>query len=245
MYMNRLKLFGIMTSALLLIAGVCEGSVAVTLAWNPSLTDTNGQPLAESPCYKLYIGSSSGAYSQCLEAGSSTSAHVTGLEYNKTYFFTTKAYTANGESTYSEELTWVTPVMPDEETDGISDSWEMGHFGDLETAHDQTDCDGDGSPDRAEFLAGTSPTDPADYPALKMHTGEAGATISFEAKQAAGAGYENRARYYSLMRCNDLASGIWTCVPGQENIQASNQTVLVEVATGGQSAFYRTEIRLN
>jgi hypothetical protein len=245
MDMKRLKLFGIMTSALLLLAGVCKGSVDVNLAWDPSLTDANGQPLAEAPSYKLYVGSSSGAYSQSLEAGSSTSAHVTGLEYNKTYFFMAKAYTANGESMNSEELMWATPVMPDEEADGISDSWEMEHFGALEPAHDQTDYDKDGISDRAEFLAGTSPTDPDEYPALAMQTDTAGATVSFAAKQAVGLGYENRSRYYTLMQCSDLAAGIWTSVLGQENILASNQTVLIEVATSAQSTFYRTDIRLN
>jgi hypothetical protein len=243
--MKRIKLFGIMTGALLLIAGACKGSVNATIAWNPSLTDINGQTLAVAPGYKLYIGNSSGAYSQCLEAGSSTTANVTGMEYNKTYFFMAKAYTANGESVNSTELIWATPAMPDEEMDGISDSWEIEYFGSLQTANNQTDSDRDGILDQAEFLAGTSPTDPDEYPALEMHTGEEGATISFETKQAVGTGYDNRARYYTLMQCNDLAAGSWVGVPGQENLLASNQTVHVVVAPDKACTFYRTEIRLN
>jgi hypothetical protein len=78
-----------------------------------------------------------------------------------------------------------------------------------------------------------------------MHTGSTGATISFTAKQAAGPGYENRARYYTLMQCNDLAAGIWTSVPGQEDLPASNQTVRVVIARDKKRAFYRTEIRLD
>lgn len=243
--MNQLKLFGITAGAILLIAGACKGSLDITLGWEPSLTDVNGQPLTEAPGYKLYIGNSSGTYFQCLEAGASTIAQVTGLEYNKTYFFMTKAYTANGESTYSEELEWGAPAMPDKDADGISDGWEAEHFDTLKMANNLTDYDGEGSSDQVEFLAGTSPTDPRDYPALAMQTGTAGTTISFEAKQAVGPGYENRARYYTLMQCNDLTAGIWTIVPGQENLPASNQTVRVVFARNERRAFFRIDSRLD
>ena len=171
MNIKRLKFFGITAGAILLIASACRGSVDITLGWEPSLTDINGQPLTEAPGYKLYFSNFSGEYAQCLDAGTSTVVHVTGLEYNKTYFFIVMACTANGESAYSEELEWSPPVMPDKDADGISDGWELEHFDTLGSANNLTDYDGEGSSDRVEFLAGTSPTDPHEYPALAMHTG--------------------------------------------------------------------------
>jgi hypothetical protein len=243
--MNRLKLFGITAGAILLIAGACRGSLDITLAWEPSLTDINGQPLAEAPGYKLYFSNFSGEYDQCLDTGTSTVVHVTGLEYNKPYFFIVMACTANGESAYSEELEWDSPVMPDGDADGISDDWELENFDALGSANNLTDYDGEGSSDQVEFLAGTSPTDPRDYPALAIQTEPAGAALSFEAKQASGPGYENRARYYTLMQCNDLAAGIWTSVPGQENLPASNQTVRVVIARDKKRAFFRLDSRLD
>lgn len=47
----------------------------------------------------------------------------------------------------------------DSDMDQLADAWELAHFGDL--SRDGTgDADGDGSPDRAEFAAGTDPLDP-------------------------------------------------------------------------------------
>ena len=51
--------------------------------------------------------------------------------------------------------------MTDSDGDGMDDSWEILHFGDL--SHDETtDTDGDGLTDYQEFVDGTDPNDPND-----------------------------------------------------------------------------------
>lgn len=53
-----------------------------------------------------------------------------------------------------------TGASGDVDADGLLDSWEMQYFGNL-NATATGDQDQDGMPNRAEMLAGTSPTDPA------------------------------------------------------------------------------------
>jgi hypothetical protein len=219
--------------------------VDVTLAWEPSLKDVNGQALTNAVGYKLFYSETSGVYSQNVDVGASNLADVTGLEYNKTYFFKAKAYTASGESAYSDELAWDAPAMPDTDNDGISDSWEMANFDSLDVANSSTDFNQNGISDLDEFLAGINPINPDDYPALAIHADAAGATLSFQAKQAVGAGYENRVRYYAVMRCDDLSKGIWTSVPAQDNIPAADQMVLCDVTSDNRKVFYRTDAWLD
>ncbi len=64
-----------------------------------------------------------------------------------------------------DEATGVLTVVenPDSDNDGLIDTWEITHFGDL--SHDGTaDTDNDGSTDEEEFLAGTNPTDDTSWP---------------------------------------------------------------------------------
>lgn len=244
MGMKRSQVIGAAIGVVLLINGACRGALSTTLAWEPSLTDVDGHALVGAVGYKLFLSNSSGVYSQYLDVGSANVADVTGLEYNKTYFFRAKAYTTSGESAYSEEVVWVAPAMPDVDGDGISDNWEMKYFGSLDVAQGSTDSDNDGIPDRNEFLAGTDPTG-SDGSVLVINNTAAGAHLSFQARQASGIGYENRTRYYTLKQCENLATGIWTSVPGLENIPALDQTVSVAVSSDIRSAFYCTEIRLN
>jgi hypothetical protein len=243
--MKCVRVFEVAISAVLLVSGICWGSVDAKLAWDPAMKDVNGNVLTDTVGYRLYFSNSSGVYSQYVDVGSATVANVTGLGYNKTYYFRAKAYTASGESAYSEEVVWVAPAMPDSDADGISDSWELEHFSSTDLTHKMTDYDHDGSSDLNEFLAGTNPADSNEYPSLAIRNATTGTTLSFQARQAAGAGYENRTRYYTLKQCDDLASGIWTSVPGQANIPAANQTVSFVISSDIRNAYYCTEIRLD
>ena len=70
----------------------------VTLGWDPS-TSTN---LAG---YKVYVGTSSGAYSSSLDVGNVTSYAVTNLGVGSTYYFAVTAYNASHiESSFSNEI---------------------------------------------------------------------------------------------------------------------------------------------
>ena len=99
-------------TVVLLIAAACSAAVDVTVAWDPSLSDTSGNPLNETPTYKLFYGTAPGDYTQQIDAGTQTSITVTGLQYETTYYFAAKAFTPTTESTYSEELQWNSPAEP-------------------------------------------------------------------------------------------------------------------------------------
>jgi len=53
----------------------------------------------------------------------------------------------------------VIPDLVDTDQDGLDDNWEIKHFGDITTAGAKTDSDGDGIPDREEYLLNSNPQD--------------------------------------------------------------------------------------
>ena len=245
--MDKIRLHSVSRAVgvVLLMAAVSSRAAVVTVAWNPPTAAMDGTPLGNISSYRLYYGESAGAYDQYVEVSDATSATVSGLEYNKRYFFAVKTYTANSQSDYSEELNWTSLVMPDVDTDNISDEWELQHANSLSTMQASSDFDSDGVSDYNEFIAGTNPSDPQDFPAIEIHANPSGASVSFQTRQATGNGYENRQRYYTLMQCDDLTSGNWTPVHGYENILASGQTENPAIETDSQAVFYRVETQLH
>jgi hypothetical protein len=78
-------------------------AVNVKLAWDPS-----PEPLVTG--YRLYYGTSSGNYTNVVDAGNRTDSTVTGLEAGTTYYFAATAYTGAGdESTFSNVTSYTTP----------------------------------------------------------------------------------------------------------------------------------------
>jgi len=94
------------------MTALCSAAVEVNIAWDPSLTDIGGDPLNATPTYTLFYGEAPGVYTQSVDANTETSATVTGLGYETTYFFAAKAYAEGNESAYSEELEWESPAAP-------------------------------------------------------------------------------------------------------------------------------------
>ena len=77
-------------------------SRGVSLAWNP----VSGSGIG----YRLYYGMASGSYSKSVDAGSATTASVSGLAPGVTYYFAVTAYTSDGlESAFSSEVTYTPP----------------------------------------------------------------------------------------------------------------------------------------
>jgi len=88
----------------------------VTVAWDPN-------PEPEVAGYKIYYGTSSGNYTASLDAGSATSALVSGLQEGVTYFFSAVAYDAsNNESGFSNEITYAVPAAAAASAGGESSS---------------------------------------------------------------------------------------------------------------------------
>jgi hypothetical protein len=75
-------------------------SQAVVLQWD-SVTNAEG--------YLLSYGTTSGLYSITVDTGSSTSASIGNLTPNVTYYFAAQAYNATGESSYSNEVSYLEP----------------------------------------------------------------------------------------------------------------------------------------
>jgi hypothetical protein len=78
----------------------------VTLSW-----DRNAEPTVVG--YRVYYGTSSRSYSDVVNAGTSTTYVVTGLDSDRKYFFAVTAYDTGGnESSFSNEVSWGSDALP-------------------------------------------------------------------------------------------------------------------------------------
>ena len=83
-------------------------STSVTLAWNAD--QATADPGTNPTGYKLYIGFSSGNYTQTENVGSATTVRVTNLISGSTYYFVVTAYDAAGiQSPYSNQVSYTVP----------------------------------------------------------------------------------------------------------------------------------------
>ncbi len=107
--------------------------------------------------------------------------------------------------TPSSDLVAASIAAPaDTDGDGISDAWEMEHFGDLKVASASTDADGDSVSDLREYLAATDPLDADSRLRIVSHnhdTGKSSASLEFTTAPN---------RLYTIQR-GDL-QGAWTDV---------------------------------
>ena len=72
----------------------------VTLAW-----DQNPEPSVQG--YRVYYGTTSGVYTDVVDAGSRTDCVISGLDPGVTYYFACTAYSATGdESNFSGEIVY-------------------------------------------------------------------------------------------------------------------------------------------
>jgi hypothetical protein len=131
----------------------------------------------------------------------------------------------------------------DADCDGMADAWELAYLGNLDSVG-ATDADLDGVSDWAEYIAGTNPTNSASAPELTITLFEGQPAIGFTALAADGAGYAGLNRYYSLESSADLASELWTGVPGYTNLLGANQTVIYPAPMDAEARYYRTRIEL-
>jgi len=83
--------------------------------------------------------------------------------------FSGYAYGANiGWINLATGLTTDRMDVPDTDGDGLTDAWELTHFGDLTTADADSDQDGDGFTDAREYAANTDPVDASSYLKLEL-----------------------------------------------------------------------------
>jgi hypothetical protein len=98
---QRVLFFALLTSTFLFHGEAFCGQV--TLAWDPE----NVSGLAG---YKIHYGTVSKNYSLTANAGTQTTATITGLTEGATYYFSATAYnTAGTESAFSNEVAYTVP----------------------------------------------------------------------------------------------------------------------------------------
>ena len=125
-------------------------SVASELSWS------GGDPDAgDSVTYDIYFGTTPTPLLTAADCSSTTYTPDT-LEYLTTYYW--KIIAKDNQGLQTEGPVWCfTTASPDSDADGMLDSWEIEHFGDL--SHDGTaDSDIDGLTDLEEYQNTTDPT---------------------------------------------------------------------------------------
>jgi hypothetical protein len=97
--------FCIIASVLFFIFGSIPAFAgSATLSWNPPTTNTDGTHLTDLAGFKIYYGTSSGNYTQVVNAGYVTTYTVNNLN-SGTYYFVATAYDTSGnESGYSNQV---------------------------------------------------------------------------------------------------------------------------------------------
>jgi len=100
-------------TALLALGFVADADAAtLTLAWDPSVNAIG---------YVVMYGTRSGSYTNQMDVGAVTQIPIAGLKDGTTYYFSVKAYAANGvQSTPSTEISGTTPAVPPSSYFGFS-----------------------------------------------------------------------------------------------------------------------------
>lgn len=129
-------------------------------------------------------------------------------------------------------------MMSDNDTDGISDSWEVlyglspGNAGDAEA-----DDDHDGMNNRAEFRAGTAPNNGASKLEMNLSRMNKGTRVDGLVVEWSSAA----SRTYRLLRTSDLAAGFAPIATGIGGTPPKN-VFEDTTATNGGSYFYKVQV---
>lgn len=131
---------------------------------------------------------------------------------------------------------------PDDDNDGIPDTWEMAYFGGRLSAAPDADSDGDGLSNLQEYVAGTDPRRADGFRIMSCGARKATAT--------AGATYEVRCqavsgRLYQLQSTSSLTRPVWQAVgPAVDCASSGVLNVSAPVGSPSTNAYYRLEVRL-
>lgn len=125
----------------------------------------------------------------------------------------------------------------DSDGDEIPDSWEMTQFGDLNTATEASDFDGDGQRDFDEYVYGTDPKDGADKFTVSVDYHSEDDIDVIYGPVKAGRTYTVTATS-DLQICSDLSGAVFTPV-ADESSNTFNDT------TNIGAEFYSVRIELN
>ncbi len=119
----------------------------------------------------------------------------------------------------------------DTDGDDLDDDWEMAFFENL--SHDGTaDSDSDGSSDRAEFLAGTDPTNQGSVLRATTLVPQGGGNTAILWQAVPG-------RTYQVQFKNSLSDVNWSALPGTVTATTTTGVMTDATASGTPQRFYR------
>jgi hypothetical protein len=120
----------------------------VDLAWNAN-------PEPDVAGYRLRYGTTSGIYTNTVDAGSSLSATATGLDGGTTYYFTVVAYNTSGQtSPNSGEVAYTVPGIPNAAP--IAEAFSLTTTEEVDVAATLSAVDPDGDPVTYSILSAPS-----------------------------------------------------------------------------------------
>jgi hypothetical protein len=99
---------------------------------------------------------------------------------------------------------------------------------------------------RSEYVAGTDPTNSADFFWLGIETGAVNPVFYFTTQLTAGEGYEGIERFYALEERAIMSTGLWFNLPGADRIPATGTTFVYSNAVPATNALrhYRGKVWL-
>ncbi|MBN1672820.1 MAG: lamin tail domain-containing protein [Kiritimatiellae bacterium] len=150
---------------------------------------------------------------------------------------------SSGDALFDAELAALeaqVDTLQDMDGDTLPDAWEAAHVPD---SSGQSDADGDGVSDYQEYVAGTNPTQGADWFGVNAAMSDGHVAVRFPTVAADGPGYEGLTRHYALERCSGMNAWDWAAVPGYEDIVGTGQTVTYSSADG-VACMYRARVWL-
>ena len=123
--------------------------------------------------------------------------------------------------------------------DGLPDTWELQHFGNLNTNSASLNLNGQTA--LQNYVAGTAPNNPGS--GFKLAIAGTNRVVSFLAAQAQGIGYEGKQRFYAL-ESSPYPAGPWQPVTDLATILGADQTVNHTASNQAAPLFYRGRVWL-
>jgi hypothetical protein len=142
---------------------------------------------------------------------------------------------------------WAAPLSAaaDTDGDGMADDWELAHLigGIAALPGDNDDLDPVNNGD--EYIAGTDPRDPLDYPRVSLVQSGGKVVVTYPTLPATGSAYDGVDRFYAVERITALNPiGRWvpgygaSAVPGDGSAQAFTNDL------ASSNGFYRVKVWL-
>jgi outer membrane protein assembly factor BamB len=113
----------------------------------------------------------------------------------------------------------------DANRNGIEDSWEEKYCGGTNACIADADSDGDGLINRAEYIAGTDPTNARSCFVVRSVFSNRNVLVTFPALSATGIGYEGMTRHYRIESARNIFSANWLPVPNYTNIVGTDSNI--------------------